>query len=98
MRTRRDVRGEKKKMERMFVSPEGLSAQSLLSKYPLLGNSEKFDSRNSLEAVRAYRAPGRVVFQKQLAYDIRAGRLVSSSRVASRPLAGQMTGTHVFSH
>lgn len=33
-----------------------------------------------------------------LAYDIRAGRLVSSSRVASRPLAGQMTRTHVFSH
>lgn len=33
-----------------------------------------------------------------LVYDVRVGRLVSSSRVASRPLAGQMTGTHVFLH
>jgi len=53
----REREREREKMERMFVSLDGPSAQSLHSKYPFLGNSEKFDSRNSLEVVRA---PGRV--------------------------------------
>lgn len=86
-------------MERMFVSQWTIRAiASLPSTH--FSSARKNSTHGTLWRLcaRIARRVESCSKNNSLAYDVRAGRLVSSSRVASRPLAGQMTGTHVFPH
>lgn len=86
-------------MERMFVSQWTIRAiASLPSTH--FSAARKNSTHGTLWRLcaRIARRVESCSKNNSLAYDVRASRLVSSSRVASRPLAGQMTGTHVFPH
>lgn len=100
MRTRRDVRGEKKKEWKECSSLPRDHPRNRFSPSIHFSATRKNSTHGTLWRLcaRTARLVESCSKNNSLAYDIRAGRLVSSSRVASRPLAGQMTGTHVFSH
>lgn len=101
MRTRRDVlvRGEKKKWKECSPLPRD-HPRNRFSPSIHFSATRKNSTHGTLWRLcaRTARLVESCSKNNSLAYDIRAGRLVSSSRVASRPLAGQMTGTHVFPH